>query len=72
MDLTSIEPFEETFGTKSKRKRPKISHFSYEELAKATEEKQEVSFKTFFLFSLLFFSLLLFSLFSLFSSLFEY
>ena len=41
MDLTSIEPFEETFGLKAKRKRPKTAHFSYEELAKATEEKQE-------------------------------
>eukprot|EP00009_Paramoeba_aestuarina_P004463 CAMPEP_0201516088 /NCGR_PEP_ID=MMETSP0161_2-20130828/7495_1 /ASSEMBLY_ACC=CAM_ASM_000251 /TAXON_ID=180227 /ORGANISM="Neoparamoeba aestuarina, Strain SoJaBio B1-5/56/2" /LENGTH=1035 /DNA_ID=CAMNT_0047913101 /DNA_START=79 /DNA_END=3184 /DNA_ORIENTATION=+ len=41
MDLTSVEPFEETFGAKAKRKRPKIAHFSYEELAKATEEKQE-------------------------------
>jgi hypothetical protein len=49
MDLTSVEPFEETFGSKAKRKRPKLAHFSYDELAKSVDEKQEVLFSFFLL-----------------------
>jgi len=39
MDLTSAEPFEDTFGKKARRKRPKISHLSYDELLKSAQDK---------------------------------
>ena len=41
MELTASEPFEDTFGAKSKRKRPKLSHLSYEELLENAEQKTE-------------------------------
>jgi nuclear GTP-binding protein len=40
-DLLTVESYESTFGKKSVRKRPKISHFSVEALAQHAQEREE-------------------------------
>ena len=40
-NVLQVESFEDTFGTKARRKRPKISAYTYEDLLKDTSHKQE-------------------------------